>query len=474
MDLNQFFDQPVLASFINGKCQLTSDNPREPLISQVKKTAWREIIPATKNDVENAITSAACGWSVSAQMRSLVLQKIAHMLLEHQSLFAKIMAHEMGKTILEGEGEIQYSADYFNWFAGEAKRVYGTIIPSQFSNKRLSIQYEPIGVCGMITPWNFPVAMGARKVAAALAAGCTVVVKPSTETPISMLLLAHIAKLCGVPDGVFNVIVGDPKEIGEAFLRSPLVKKISFTGSTEVGKRLYRESAETMKRLTLELGGHAPLLVFEDADLDHALQQSIQAKFRNNGQTCICPNRFLIHHSLYPSFVQKFKDAVSKLKIGSPLDPENDLSNILHPTAAEKVERHLKDAKEKGAEVFHFGKQPYHPAVVCGVTPDMLLWREETFGPVASITSCSSHEEMIALANDTLYGLAAYLFTQDITRAQQAAEALDYGIIGINDGLPSTHQASFGGRKQSGFGREGGPTGIYEYLQEKYISELFP
>ena len=471
MDVNQFFNQPILASFINGKCQFSSDTPSQTLLSQIKKSPWREIVPATQADVESAIVSANRGWNDSAQRRSEILHEIASVLLENRTLLATIMAHEMGKRIVEGEGEIQYSADYFNWFAGEAKRVYGTMIPSQFPNKRLSIQYEPMGVCGIITPWNFPVAMGARKVAAALAAGCTVVVKPSEETPISMLVLAHIAKMCGVPDGVFNVVVGSPEKIGEGFLRSSLVKKLSFTGSTEVGKQLYRGSAKTLKKLTLELGGHAPLLVFEDADLNLAVEQSIQAKFRNNGQTCVCPNRFLIHRSLYSSFLEKFREAVSKLKVGSPLDPKSDLSNILHPSAAEKVERHLKDAREKGAKVYRFGDEPYHPAIVSGVMPSMQLWHEETFGPVASLTPYSSQDEAVALANDTPYGLAAYLFTQNLNCARQVADSLDFGIIGINDGLPSTYQASFGGRKQSGFGREGGPTGIFEYLQEKYISE---
>jgi succinate-semialdehyde dehydrogenase/glutarate-semialdehyde dehydrogenase len=391
-------------------------------------------------------------------------------MMEYRELLSYVMAMEMGKPVREGLREVEYAAGFYFWFAGEAERIYGQTIPSQHSNKRLMLVHEPIGVCAIITPWNFPIAMGARKIAAALAAGCTVVAKPSPECPVSMALVALMCQIAQVPPGVFNMLIGSEEEIGRAFLESEVVRKISFTGSCEVGKYLYKNSADTLKRLTLELGGHAPLLVFNDASIKKAVQGSLIAKFRNNGQTCVAANRFFIQNEIYDDYLNSLLESIQRLRIGDPLDHDTDLSTVLHPSAISKVKKHTQDALQKGAIPILLGREPYEPTVLTEVTPDMLVFKEETFGPLIAIMRFQSIEEGIALANQSPYGLASYAFTENLTTAYKIIDQLQYGIIGLNDGLPSTPQASFGGIKNSGFGREGGPSGLREYLVEKFVS----
>ena len=477
MDVTQFLDQPVIGYFVGGRFSSLDHAPAIDLISPYTVKKWKSYIPANEQDTHKAIEAAKealPSWKATpSPERARILRKIGDLLLANSDTFADLMAHEMGKPITQGKGEVSYTAGYFHWFAGEAERIYGMTIPSQFPNKELMIQYEPVGVCAAITPWNFPIAMAGRKIAAALAAGCTMINKPSSESPISMLLLAHLCQRAQLPDGVLNIIPGPEETIGKVLLASPVVRKISFTGSTEVGKYLYRESADTLKKLTMELGGHAPLLVFEDADIDAAVAGTIASKFRNNGQTCVCPNRIFVQKKIYREYLDKLKQEAAKLKVGDPLDPGSDLSPILHPSADAKVVKQVADAQEKGAKTLLQGERPCDPCILADVTSDMLIYREETFGPVAAVIPFETEEEGIAMANDTPFGLASYFFSRDLSRCKRVASALQYGIVGVNDPIPSTYQASFGGVKYSGFGREGGPTAIKEYLTEKYISFVY-
>lgn len=431
-----------------------------------------------KNDVVEVIEKAheifLLSWkNTTGRERAILLTQVALHLRENKELFAKTIIDEMGKTMREALAEVEYSAGYFDWFAGEAPRIYGTIIPAAQVGKKLEIVYEPVGVCGVITPWNFPLAMIARKVSAALAAGCTVVAKPSPETPLTCLLLAKLFQLIGIPEGVFSVVIGPEQEIGKALLSSSKIKKISFTGSTAVGKYLYEHSAPTLKKITLELGGHAPFIVCEDADLDKAVTGAIIAKFRNIGQTCIAANRFFVHKNIYNSFVEKLLQRIGALKVGDPYSLETDISNRLHPESQKKVHAQVEDALSKGATPLRLSTKAFEPQVLGHVTPAMTLFYEETFGPVVAIIAFETIEEVISSANDSEYGLAAYLYTESLSVASQITSALQFGIIGVNDGAVSTPEASFGGMKNSGFGREGGPTGIYEYLMEKLISTKF-
>lgn len=471
MDLKTFLNQETVGCFIDGKL---SGKESESLISPLTKQHWKTIRTASLNDCKHAILSAEKAFlewkEVPSPLRAQILRKIGSLMSSNKELLAHIMAMEMGKSIKDGFREVDYAAGFFHWFAGEAERIYGLTIPSQFPDKRLMIQWEAVGVCGLITPWNFPLAMGARKIAPALAAGCTIILKPSQECPVSMAAFAHLCHLAELPPGVFNLLIGPEKEIGQSLLESNAIRKISFTGSCEVGKYLFQHSANTLKKLTMELGGHAPLLVFDDASIDKAVKGCIEAKFRNNGQTCIAPNRVLIQNKIYDSFIERLIPAVQKLKSGNPLDPETDVSNILHHSASEKVKNHIEDAIHKGAIPLLLGKKPHDPTVLSEVTDNMLIFNEETFGPVISITKFQTIEEGIKLANQSPYGLSSYAFTESLTTAYRAIKDLQYGIIGINDGLPSTPQASFGGIKHSGLGREGGPNGLKEYLIEKYVS----
>lgn len=473
----QFLDKKEFSSIIHGKEVIGINKVPIELISPVTKKAWKKVFPLGADDVGQAINSSQQAFSTWSQIPSPIraqkLRKVADLLLENKKKLAEVMTLEMGKPITESCGEIEYSAGFFSWYAGEAERIYGKTIPSQYAHKSLKVIHEPVGVCGVITPWNFPIAMPSRKVAAALAAGCTVIAKPSPECPISMLLLQKICQMAEVPNGVFNVVIGDEEEIGGVLLDAYAVRKISFTGSTSVGKYLYRRSANTMKKLTMELGGHAPLLIFDDADLKTAVRETLLAKFRNTGQTCIAANRILVQEGIYKAFLDAFTQEVKKLKVGDPLKKETEISKVLHPSSEKRVPLQIQDALEKGAKGIILGNEPYEPTLLTGITPSMKIFSEETFGPVASLMKFTSFEEGITLANASEFGLAAYLFTENMKIVKKATSQLEYGIIGVNDGLPSTAQASFGGVKYSGLGREGGPTGIYEYLNEKYISITF-
>lgn len=477
MELKNFLSENLHYSLVDGKNVYGQEEMAVDFITPITGKPWKQIIPVTGKEVNESISiaqQAFAKWSrLPAFHRAEILRKIASLILENVDLLVNTMTMEMGKTSREGRAEVIYSAGFFSWFAGEAERTYGKIIPSHFQNKSLKVVYEPIGVCGIITPWNFPLAMPARKIAAALAAGCTIVAKPSPETPFTMLLLAKICHMAGVPTDALNILIGPEKEVGNALLNSSSVRKISFTGSSDTGKYLYMKSASTFKKLTLELGGHAPLIVFNDADIDCAVRETIKAKFRNSGQTCIAANRIIVQDKVYDEFLEKFLVSVKALKVGDPFSETTDISNILHPISILKVNEQIDDALGKGAKAEYLTKNTYEPKIISEVTPGMKIFREETFGPIAPITKFSTPEEAIVLANSSEYGLTAYVFTESMKKANFAVSQLEYGIIGVNDGLPSTPQASFGGNKSSGLGREGGPSGIYEYLTEKFVSIAF-
>ncbi len=411
----------------------------------------------------------------TAGERARLLRKWFELMMANQDDLAIIMTAEQGKPLAESKGEIAYAASFIEWFAEEGKRVYGDIIPGHQSDKRIMVLRQPVGVVAAITPWNFPAAMITRKAGPALAAGCTFVCKPAMQTPYSALAMAKLALDAGIPAGVINVITGDAAAIGGEFTGSPLVRKLTFTGSTAVGKLLMKQCAGTVKKVGLELGGNAPFIVLDDADLDAAVAGAIQSKYRNTGQTCVCANRFIVHTKVYDAFAQKLVDAVKKLRVGNGLEGETDQGPLIDDKAIAKVEEHVADAKAKGANVTAGGKRHalggtfYEPTVLTNVSSDMLLAREETFGPVAPLFRAASDEEAIRLANDTEFGLAAYLYTRDLARSWRVTEALEYGIVGLNTGLISTEVAPFGGMKESGIGREGSKYGILEFTELKYV-----
>lgn len=414
-------------------------------------------------------------WSqFSAYERSEVIRKWFDLINEHKEDLARTMTLEQGKPLKESLGEINYANGFISWYAEEAKRVYGEQIPATQRNKRLFVHKQPVGVVAVITPWNFPAAMITRKVAPALATGCTVVIKPAEQTPITAIKLAALAEEAGVPKGVINVVTGDPKAIGEAWLEDARVRKLTFTGSTEVGKLLMKGSADTVKKISLELGGHAPVIVMDDADIEKAVKGVMGAKFRNAGQTCVCSNRIYVHESIVEAFTNQFVEEVKKLRVGNGLDEGIDLGPLIDEKAIAKVQKHVNDAAEKGGHVVYQGSRQeglfYDPVVITNANDEMLCMREETFGPVVPITTFKTEEQALLRANDSIYGLAAYLFTENITKGIRISEQLEYGIVGLNDGLPSTPQVPFGGFKQSGLGREGGHHGMEEYLETKYIS----
>ena len=405
----------------------------------------------------------------------MLLRRWFDLMLAHQSDLATLMTAEQGKPLAEARGEIAFAASFIEWFSEEARRVYGDIIPGHAADKRIMVLRQPIGVVAAITPWNFPAAMIARKAGAALAAGCTFVCKPAPQTPYSALALAELACRAGVPPGVFNVVTGDAAAIGGEMTSNPLVRKITFTGSTAVGKRLMAQSAGTLKKLSLELGGNAPFIVFDDADLDAAVQGAMASKYRNTGQTCVCPNRFLVQSGVYDEFARKLKAAVEPLRVGDGLAGPTDQGPLIDAKALSKVERHLADATAKGARIITGGKRHalggtfFEPTVLADATTDMSLAREETFGPVAPLFKFDSEAEAIALANATEFGLASYLYTRDLARSWRVSEALEYGMVALNTGLFSTEVAPFGGIKESGIGREGSRYGILEYTELKYV-----
>jgi len=431
-------------------------------------------------DTERAIEAAHAafaGWHATpAITRARLLRRWFDLILQHRDDLAVIMVSEQGKPLVEARGEIDYAASFIEWFAEEARRVYGDVVPSPWADRRMFTLRQPVGVAALITPWNFPAAMLTRKAGAALAAGCTVVAKPASQTPFTALALAELAQRAGLPPGVLNVVTGDAATIGGVLTAHPLVRKVSFTGSTAVGKQLLAQSAGTMKHVSLELGGNAPFIVFDDADLDAALAGALASKYRNSGQTCVCANRVFVQDAIFDAFAGKFSATVSQLKVGDGFIPGAEIGPLISAPALAKVEAHIADALARGARLLAGGRrhalggQFFQPTVLAGCTPDMQICRDETFGPVAPLIRFSSEAEVIRLANDTDYGLAAYAYTRDLGRAWRLAEQLDYGMVGINAGLISTAEAAFGGVKQSGLGREGGRSGIDEYLETKYVN----
>lgn len=463
--------------YCNGKW-IGSDIP----VLEVTNPATGEIIATVpfggKKEAQLAIDAASEAFpkwsSLSAYERSDLIRAWYELVKENELDLAKTMTAEQGKPLKEALGEIQYANGFLSWYAEEGKRIYGETIPATQQNKRLWVQKQAVGVVAAITPWNFPAAMITRKVGPALAAGCTVVVKPAEQTPLTALKLAELAEKAGIPKGVINVITGNPKEIGEVWLQNPKVRKLTFTGSTEVGKLLMRGSAETVKKVSLELGGHAPVIITKNADMNKAVDGVIAAKFRNAGQTCVCSNRIYVHEDIHEEFTKQFTAKVKELKIGNGLDEGTEIGPLIDEAAIVKVQNHVNDAIQKGAKIETGGKAInglfFEPTVLSNVNDEMLCMTEETFGPLAPITSYTSEEEVIQRANNSIFGLAAYVFTENISEGIRMVESLEYGIIGLNDGLPSTPQAPFGGFKQSGLGREGGHHGIEEYLEVKYVS----
>ncbi|UKS66556.1 NAD-dependent succinate-semialdehyde dehydrogenase [Rossellomorea marisflavi] len=445
-----------------------------PATSDVVATVPNGSTKEAKEAVD-AASEAFKSWSKhSAYERSELVRKWHDLIHENREDLARTMTLEQGKPLKEALGEIDYANGYISWFAEEGKRVYGEQIPATQRDKRMFVTKQPVGVVAVITPWNFPAAMITRKVAPALAAGCTVVIKPAELTPLTAFKLAHLAEEAGIPKGVINVVSGDSKTIGEAWTDDTRVRKLTFTGSTPVGKILMKNSADTMKKISLELGGHAPSIVTQDADLDKAVKGVVASKYRNAGQTCVCTNRIYVHESIVDEFTEKYVAEVKKLKVGNGLDEGVDIGPLIDDRAVDKVKKHIEDAVGKGAEIATGGSVKeglfFEPTVLTGVTDDMLCMTEETFGPLAPITTFKTEEEAVDRANDSIYGLAAYVFTENISRGIAICEQLEYGIVGLNDGGPSAPQAPFGGFKQSGLGREGGHQGMDEYLEVKYIS----
>lgn len=430
-------------------------------------------------ETRRAIDAANAAWpswrAKSAKERGAILKRWHALMLANQDDLALIMTSEQGKPLAEARGEIAYAASFIEWFAEEAKRTYGDVIPSPTSGTRLVVVKEPIGVCAAITPWNFPAAMITRKAGPALAAGCPMVVKPAEATPLTALALAVLAERAGVPPGVLSVVTGDPRAIGGEMTSNPTVRKLSFTGSTEVGRILMRQCADTVKKVSLELGGNAPFIVFEDADIDAAVQGAILSKYRNAGQTCVCANRIYVQDAVYDVFAEKLVAATRALKVGHGIDGDVTIGPLINAAAVDKVRMHIDDALSKGARVALGGNRHalgpffFEPTVVVDAKPGMRVAKEETFGPLAALFRFTTDEEVIAMANDTEFGLACYFYSQNISRVWRVAEALEYGMVGINTGIISNEVAPFGGVKQSGIGREGSRYGIDEYMVVKYL-----
>ncbi|HEX4152914.1 MAG TPA: NADP-dependent succinate-semialdehyde dehydrogenase [Steroidobacteraceae bacterium] len=423
-----------------------------------------------------AASEALPAWAArTAKDRSALLRRWFELIMQNEADLATIMTAEQGKPLAESKGEIVYAASFIEWFAEEGKRLYGDVIPGHQADKRILVLRQPVGVVAAITPWNFPSAMITRKAGPALAAGCTMVLKPATQTPLSALALAELALRAGIPGGVFSVITGSASAIGGEMTSNPAVRKLTFTGSTEIGKKLMAQCAGTVKKLSLELGGNAPFIVFDDADLDAAVQGAIASKYRNTGQTCVCANRLLVQEGVYDEFARKLSAAVAKLRVGNGLEGATEQGPLIDAKALAKVEEHVADALAKGAQVALGGKRHalgrtfYEPTILTGVTSEMMMAREETFGPVAPLFKFKTEAEAIRMANDTEFGLAAYLYTRDLARSWRVSEAIEYGIVGLNTGIISTEVAPFGGIKESGTGREGSKYGILDYTEIKYV-----
>ena len=429
----------------------------------------------TKRAIEAADKAQRVWRDVPAKERSAVLRKLNDLMLAHADDLALLMTSEQGKPLAEAKGEIVYAASFIEWFAEEARRTYGDIIPEPAGDRRLLALKQPVGTTAAITPWNFPTAMLTRKAGPALAAGCSMVVKPATQTPFSALAFAELADRAGVPKGLLSVLTGSAKDIGGEMTRNPLVRKLSFTGSTEVGRMLMRQSADTVKKLSLELGGNAPFIVFDDADLDAAVEGAMISKYRNTGQTCVCANRIYVQRPVLQAFTDKLVAKVTAMKVGPGTEAGVTAGPLIDESALAKIEEHIADARAKGAEVLTGGKRHalgglfFQPTVMSGATKEMLVAREETFGPLAPLFAFDTEAEVIAQANDTEFGLAAYFYSRDIGRVMRVAERLESGMVGVNTGLISTAEAPFGGVKQSGLGREGSRYGLDEYMEIKYI-----
>ena len=440
---------------------------------------------ATADDVTRAIDAAdeaLPAWrALAAVERARILRRAADNLRAETDHIGGVMTDEQGKPLAEAKGEVDYAASFFEWFAGEAERIYGQVLPPLKAEKRVLVLRQPVGVTAAITPWNFPAAMLARKLAPALAAGCTSVVKPASATPLTALEVGRVLEESGVPGGVVNIVTSRrTRDVSDTLFHDPRVRKLSFTGSTEVGKELIRASADQVKRLSLELGGHAPFIIFDDADLEAALDGTIASKFRNAGQTCICANRIYVQRGIHDEFMAGLEKRVRALKVGPGREDGVVIGPLIDEAGVEKSEEHVRDAVEHGATLVTGGERLsdgafaqghfYAPTLLDGVTPDMLMSHEETFGPVAGVTVFDTDDEAVELANDTVFGLASYFYTRDYARLLRVAERLQYGIVGANDALPSSAAAPFGGMKESGYGREGGPQGIDEYVEVKYVS----
>jgi succinate-semialdehyde dehydrogenase/glutarate-semialdehyde dehydrogenase len=429
----------------------------------------------TRRAIEAADRALPAWRAKTGKERAAILRRWFDLMLANQDDLALIMTTEQGKPLAEARGEITYAASFIEWFAEEAKRIYGDVIPPHQADKRIVVVKQPVGVCGAITPWNFPAAMITRKVGPALAAGCTIVVKPATQTPYSAFAMAELAERAGVPKGVFSVLTGGAREIGGELTSNPIVRKITFTGSTEVGRVLMQQSAATIKKISLELGGNAPFLVFDDADLDAAVEGAMLSKYRNAGQTCVCANRILVQDGVYDAFARKLAEKVQALKVGPGVEAGVHIGPLIDANAVAKVEEHIQDALAKGAKAVVGGKRHalgglfFEPTLLTNVTTSMKVTKEETFGPVAPLFRFKTEQEGIAMANDTEFGLASYFYARDIGRIWRVGEGLESGIVGINTGIISTEVAPFGGVKQSGIGREGSKYGIEEFLEVKYM-----
>jgi succinate-semialdehyde dehydrogenase/glutarate-semialdehyde dehydrogenase len=466
------------SAYINGEWAGADSGQSFPVSNPATGVILTQVADCGAAETGRAIAAAEAalpGWRAkTAAQRGAILRRWNDLILENVEDLALLMTLEQGKPLAESRGEVRYGASFIEWFAEEGRRVYGDVIPPHAPNLRVLVFKEPVGVVAAITPWNFPNAMITRKVAPALAAGCTVVVKPSEETPLSALALAELAGRAGFPPGVINIVTGlDAPAIGQALTRSSVVRKLSFTGSTEVGKLLMRQCADTVKKISLELGGNAPFIVFDDADLDAAVEGAIISKYRNAGQTCVCSNRLYVQSGIYEAFLKKFTEAVQKQKVGPGIEQGVSIGPLINAEALEKVERLLGDAVKKGAQVLTGGHALqgtfYEPTVLAGVQPGMDILQEEIFGPVAPVTRFDTDEEVIKLANDTPYGLAAYFYGRDVGRIFRVADALEYGMVGVNTGILGTAIAPFGGMKESGIGREGSKYGIEEFLEIKYV-----
>jgi succinate-semialdehyde dehydrogenase/glutarate-semialdehyde dehydrogenase len=469
-------------AYIDGAWRSAASGARFAVTNPADGLKIADVANCTRVEAVAAIDAAARAWpawrSKTAKERAAILRSWFQLIIANQEDLAKLMTAEQGKPLAESRGEVAYGASFIEWFAEEAKRIYGDTIPTVATDRRLLVLKEPIGVAAAITPWNFPNAMITRKVAPALAAGCPVVVKPAEQTPLSALALAELAQRAGIPAGVFNVVPADEAksiEVGKTLCESPTVRKLSFTGSTVVGRILMQQSAPTLKKLSLELGGNAPFLVFDDADLDAAIDGAVASKYRNAGQTCVCTNRFYVQAGIYDAFVEKLAAKAQQLKVGSGFEAGVQQGPLIDANALTKVEAHVADARSKGARVLtggaphELGGTFFQPTVLADVTSDMLVAREETFGPVAPVFRFKTEDEAIALANSTEFGLAAYFYSRDVARVFRVAERLESGMVGVNTGLISNEVAPFGGVKQSGIGREGSKYGIDEYLVLKYV-----